>query len=600
MVSQHFKLREQPFGVTPDPKYLYASASHREALASLLYGLQSGLGFVSLIAKPGMGKTTLLFEVLRRLSDTRSTVFLFQTISSPVDLLRAILIDLGIKDVRDGLVDLQTQLNRVLLNQCAARKPVVVVIDEAQNLNDSVLETVRMLSNFETASQKLMQIVLAGQPQLAEKLMAPGLLQLRQRISIFAHLTPLSETETAGYILHRLQLAGSNTGDSIFTPSAMDLIARQSEGIPRNINNLCFNAMSLAFALRRSAIDSDIVKEVISDLSVQEHLFLAESHQFEADERMPQTASSQNDLKSSARDLGRSNISDAIDSHLPSILDPQAPCTQRPLLENSSIERGGYRSFEQVTELPFTEEPASAYSTSTYSANQFYDGPIVIERDSHPDAPFIASVSDLFSPAPIGRPEARVDTRSSQQENPNETTHLNVHPVSTPISPISTIQHQSDTPEDVTFPDRSVVPSFGMHTNWRSGLERWNHAAIAAAVVGLGLCAWLGYVDYPLLFPSAGVQASSKAVPPVASTNSGQSADPSPLAHSPALQHKGYVRVRKVESLASLCQSLYGECSPQLLEQLLAINPSLLYPNRLHPGQVISIPVDSRNAKAER
>src|SRR3954469_4972330 len=192
MVSQYFKLREQPFGVTPDPKYLYAGASHREALAALLYGLQSGLGFVSLIAKPGMGKTTLLSEVLGRLRDTKTTVFLFQTITTPAELLRSILIDLGVKQAREGLVDLQTQLNNTLVNQCTAGKPVVLVIDEAQNLNDDVLEAVRMLSNFETSRQKLMQIVLAGQPQLAEKLMTSNLLQLRQRISIFAHLTPLS------------------------------------------------------------------------------------------------------------------------------------------------------------------------------------------------------------------------------------------------------------------------------------------------------------------------------------------------------------------------------------------------------------------------
>jgi len=146
-------LREQPFGVSPDPRYLYASATHREALASLLYAVDSGLGFVTLTAKPGMGKTTLLFEVLRRVRETARTVFLFQTISTPIDLVRALLIDLGAKDTHGSLVEMQAQLNEFLVKQSATGKRLVVVVDEAQNLDGSVLEAVRMLSNFETPRQ---------------------------------------------------------------------------------------------------------------------------------------------------------------------------------------------------------------------------------------------------------------------------------------------------------------------------------------------------------------------------------------------------------------------------------------------------------------
>src|ERR1700678_3585255 len=217
MVLRYFKLREQPFGVTPDTRYLYASATHREALASLLYGVESGLGFVTLTANPGMGKTTLLFEALRRVQETAKTVFLFQTIATPLDLVRALLIDLGVKDTQGTLVELQTQLNEVLVSQSATGKRLVVAIDEAQNLDLSVLEAVRMLSNFETARQKLMQIILSGQLQLAEKLAQPELLQLRQRVSIFAHLKPLSAVETEAYIQHRLRVAGCSTDEPVFT-----------------------------------------------------------------------------------------------------------------------------------------------------------------------------------------------------------------------------------------------------------------------------------------------------------------------------------------------------------------------------------------------
>jgi len=271
VVLRHFMLREQPFGVSPDPRYLYASATHREALASLLYAVDSGLGFVTLTAKPGMGKTTLLFEVLRRVRETARTVFLFQTISTPIDLVRALLIDLGAKDTHGSLVEMQAQLNEFLVKQSATGKRLVVVVDEAQNLDGSVLEAVRMLSNFETPRQKLMQIILSGQLQLAEKLELPDLLQLRQRISIFGHLKPLSAAETNAYIDHRLRVAGHDSVESLFTDSALALIAGYSEGIPRNINTICFNALSLGSVHRSKTIDADIVREAIADRDVARH-----------------------------------------------------------------------------------------------------------------------------------------------------------------------------------------------------------------------------------------------------------------------------------------------------------------------------------------
>jgi len=266
MLLHHFKLREQPFGVTPDPRFLFASATHREALASLIYGIQSGLGFVALTAEPGMGKTTLLFEALSRMKESIRIVFLFQTISTPEDLIRALLIDLGITNTHRSLVELQSELNEFLVKQSRTGKRLVVAIDEAQNLSGSVLEAVRMLSNFETAREKLMQIILSGQPQLEATLALPQMLQLRQRISIFARLKPLSEGESIEYIQHRLQVSGQDPSAPIFTKRALTLIARSSEGIPRRINNICFNAMSLGCACSSSIIDVDAITEVVADL----------------------------------------------------------------------------------------------------------------------------------------------------------------------------------------------------------------------------------------------------------------------------------------------------------------------------------------------
>jgi hypothetical protein len=164
---------------------------------------------------------------------------------------------------------LQAKLNEVLAEQSPSGKPLVVVVDEAQNLDGAVLELVRMLSNFETSREKLIQIILSGQPQLAEKLASPELVQLRQRVSIVARLKPLSPKETALYIDHRLRVAGYSAEIPLFTGAALALIADRSEGIPRNINNLCFNALSLGCALKRATIDGDIVREVIADLDLE-------------------------------------------------------------------------------------------------------------------------------------------------------------------------------------------------------------------------------------------------------------------------------------------------------------------------------------------
>jgi general secretion pathway protein A len=266
MVLDFYRLEEQPFGVTPDPRYLFLTPSHKEALNSLVYGIEAGCGFVALIATPGSGKTTLIFEMLHILRDKARIVFLFQTISTPTDLLRSLLSGLGVRDLQGNLVEMQIKLRDLLTEQYRQGKRVVVVIDEAQNLDDSVLELVRMLSNFETARDKLIQIVLAGQPQLADNIGSPELLQLRQRISIFARLQPFTPEETTPYILHRLRVAGYNSDMPLFTKDALALITLHSEGLPRNINNLCFNALALGSALQQKPIDRDVIRQVIGDL----------------------------------------------------------------------------------------------------------------------------------------------------------------------------------------------------------------------------------------------------------------------------------------------------------------------------------------------
>lgn len=268
MYLNFFGLKEQPFGVTPDPRFLYLSEAHKEALASLYYGIEANRGFIGLIAQPGMGKTTMLFHLLETFRTSAHIAFLFQTHCNSREFMRLLLAELGYEEDTQDLVRMYDEFNKRLLQIAQEGKRLIVVVDEAQNLAPEVLETLRLLSNFETSRAKLMHIILAGQPALAQKLASPGLAQLRQRISIVQGLAPLSHGEVKNYVEHRLRIAGYK-GNPIFNDEAYESIAVATEGIPRNVNNFCFSTLSLACALRKRTVDSDMVNEVMSDLDIQ-------------------------------------------------------------------------------------------------------------------------------------------------------------------------------------------------------------------------------------------------------------------------------------------------------------------------------------------
>ena len=267
MFLDFFDLREQPFGVTPDPTYLYPTRTHCEALDALTDGIQSGRGFLALIAEPGLGKTTLLYQVLEGLRDTARAAFLFQTQCNSREFFQYLLSELGVDSSGMGLVTMHTKLNEMLFAEMLAGRRFVLIVDEAQNLDDGVLETIRLLSNFETSNTKLIQIVLAGQPQLAEKLGQKRMVQLLQRITVVKQLDPLSAEETAGYIRHRLKVAGRSS-DGLFEPGALELVADRSQGVPRNINRICFNALLEAHAQGCQTVTAEIVERANRKLGV--------------------------------------------------------------------------------------------------------------------------------------------------------------------------------------------------------------------------------------------------------------------------------------------------------------------------------------------
>ena len=263
-----FGLREQPFGVTPDPAYLYLGRAHREALSELSRSVEYDRGFMALIAKPGMGKTTLLNKLLEQLRDTARTVFLFQTQCDAREFFQYFLAELGVDCDGMNLVAMHKKLNEILFQEMLEGRRFVLVVDEAQNLQETVLETIRLLSDFETHHVKLLEIILVGQPQLAATLARPSLSQLRQRLTTLVSLDPLSAEETGRYIEHRLRVA-AYTGAPLFSPEAVARIAERSKGIPRMINNLCFNALMFSYSQGRKNIDSSVADQVTARLDLE-------------------------------------------------------------------------------------------------------------------------------------------------------------------------------------------------------------------------------------------------------------------------------------------------------------------------------------------
>ena len=263
MFLKFYGLREQPFGVTPDPRFLFQSRTHREALASLQYGIQSGRGFIALLAEPGLGKTTLLFELLQRLGNSSRTAFLFQTQSNSRELMGHLLADLELNPNERDPVRIHEQIKALLVKESHAGRRVILVIDEAQNLDPEVLETIRLLSNFETPTEKLLQVILAGQPQLAQRLASPELAQLYQRISIRTTLIPFDLEDTRNYIEHRLKISGYR-GPPLFTPAAVRFLRMERKAdCSKAMRELGYRPTTIKHAVR-AAYECFVRRGVIS------------------------------------------------------------------------------------------------------------------------------------------------------------------------------------------------------------------------------------------------------------------------------------------------------------------------------------------------
>src|SRR6266576_3511612 len=268
MYKEFYGLRANPFNVNPDPRYLFLTRHTEEALACLTYGIQSRKGFVLLTGEVGTGKTTLINKLMEwlRLQQV-ATAFIFNSRMDVPQLLDFMMADFGIPCDTKSKSQLLQRLYNWLLDRYRAGETAVLVIDEAQNLSDEVLEEIRMLTNLETFTEKLLQIVLVGQPELEQKLKQPQLRQLRQRLTLRAKTHALTLDETKAYVHQRLRIAGSN-GQQIFEPEALVAIHRYASGIPRVINLLCEHCLVSAFVDQQKVIATSVVDSEARDFDL--------------------------------------------------------------------------------------------------------------------------------------------------------------------------------------------------------------------------------------------------------------------------------------------------------------------------------------------
>jgi general secretion pathway protein A len=266
MYEEFYGFRDNPFRLTPDPDYLFLSANHQEALGHLLFGVSEGSGVVVITGEIGAGKTTLVRTLVRNLDAQTTVAYIFNPALSALELLQTINTDLGLPAASTSKKELIDELNRFLLDQQAAGRRVVVIVDEAQDLEPGVLEQLRLLSNLETEREKLLQIILVGQPELRDMLARPELAQLDQRVTLRWHLGPLSADETAAYVRHRVRLAAEGREPVRFSPAALRQVFRLSRGVPRVINVLCHRALLIGYTREERQIGQAEVRQAAKEL----------------------------------------------------------------------------------------------------------------------------------------------------------------------------------------------------------------------------------------------------------------------------------------------------------------------------------------------
>jgi general secretion pathway protein A len=267
MYKAFYSLKRNPFEITPDPSFLFPTSRHNEALAALYYGVRRHKGFVVLTGEVGTGKTLLLRSLLQLLKQSNDVAYayIFNGRLSPVEFLQYFASDLGLPATSKNKGELLIQIAHYVIERSQKKLTTALVVDEAHHLSSEILEEIRLLTNLETPQEKLLQILLVGQPELDEKLDSVSLRQLKQRVALRSHLVPLTSNETRGYIERRLQLAGSPYPSAMFPPETVAAVYQHSQGLPRLINTICENALIAAYARQMKSVSPEIIDDIAND-----------------------------------------------------------------------------------------------------------------------------------------------------------------------------------------------------------------------------------------------------------------------------------------------------------------------------------------------
>jgi len=364
---RHFGFRESPFGVTPNPEFLFWSRMHDAALQALIASIESNLGFSVLVGRPGTGKTTLLFHLLAQYADSARTAFVFQTQCRAHDLIRHIASELELAVDGRNEVSLHQKLNEMLLNEARAGRKVVIVIDEAQNLHPSSLEALRLLSDFETSHSKLLHVILSGSTRLGETLLTPELSQFAQRISSISRLEALAEDEVAEYVRFRLAVVASRGAEGVFSSEALAEIASRSEGVPRVINSLCYRALILAYTCGQSCVSRELVRQAARDLDFSDSRVSTEVIQLTNVREERLTAASP-ELSAISGEPLRNPMTPAVDRPRVPDIERDIPTQKKPAIPD--LGRHNIRSSNEPRGVD--EGPRSSVGIATWSESSQY------------------------------------------------------------------------------------------------------------------------------------------------------------------------------------------------------------------------------------
>jgi TonB family protein len=401
MYWNFFALREDPFGLTPDSRFLYLTDSHSEVLSTLKEGIEAERGFVALVSQPGVGKTTLLHALREQLAEQAVTAFVFQTGLEPLAILRILWKELGLDASQADLVKMHQQFEVGLAKVAAMGKQFVLFIDEAQGLSPAALETIRLFSNFETGRRKMVEIVLAGHPEMEHLLARPGLEHIRQRVSVFCRLQPLNQDESVQYIRHRLNVAGTS-GPEIFTEEALQVLASYGKGIPRTLNIYAFQAMMKGSKRSARTLDATLVREAIHQFEGWP-LPSSEARQFAA-MASPRSASDPEKVRP-AREPERDNDFFATEKD---------PALQELLSKVLEEKRATYA--DEPLALPDSTPPPFVPSAAPQEPVRIMPG-------------FLASAA-----APAPAPDAKLDPKFDSKFDPKGDSKLGPKPVITEIA----------------------------------------------------------------------------------------------------------------------------------------------------------------------